>query len=331
MNTNATNSTNVSVPMVERWRPTKFEDIVLDPLNKVIMKNIIETGYFPNLLFYGPPGTGKTTSIINLINAYQDKHNHNMKGLVIHLNASDERGIDIIRSQISQFVNSKALFNQGMKFVILDEVDYMTKNAQQALRYLLQSYTSGVRFCLICNYISRIDEGLQNEFLRLRFNQLPETDIIHFLSNIAEAEKLNMNKNSIKLIQQLYKSDMRSMINFMQMNQQQQQYQDHHTTFNIIDNTILDALYNKFVKKEKLDTIAVFIQELSTNYNIDKKNIIKHFLNYIIRSKPEIVNSEFLVFVENIMHFQDCKISHYINYSLARLSAFIPAFIPASN
>ena len=111
------NATNASVPMVEKWRPTKFEDIVLDPLNKVIMKNIIDTAYFPNLLFYGPPGTGKTTSIINLINAYQDKHNYKMKGLVIHLNASDERGIDIIRSQISQFVNSKALFNQGMKFL----------------------------------------------------------------------------------------------------------------------------------------------------------------------------------------------------------------------
>jgi replication factor C subunit 3/5 len=305
--------------MVEKWRPTKFEDIVLDPLNKVIMTNIIETGYFPNLLFYGPPGTGKTTSIINLINAYQDKHNHNMKGLVIHLNASDERGIDIIRSQISQFVNSKALFNQGMKFVILDEVDYMTKNAQQALRYLLQSYSSGVRFCLICNYISRIDEGLQNEFLRLRFNQLPETDIINFLSNIAKAEKLNMNEHSIKLIQQLYKSDMRSMINFMQTNQNQLQG----AAFNIIDNNVLEILYNKFDKREKLDNIAGFIQELSMNYNIDKKNIIKHYLNYIIRYKPEIVTSEFLVFVENIMHFQDCKNSYYVNYSLVRLSAFI--------
>jgi hypothetical protein len=80
---------------------------------------------------------------------------------MIHLNASDERGIDIIRNQINQFVNSKTLFNKGMKFVILDEVDYMTKNAQQALRYLLQNYSSSVRFCLICNYISKIDEGLQ--------------------------------------------------------------------------------------------------------------------------------------------------------------------------
>ena len=99
---------------------------------------------------------------------------------MIHLNASDERGIDIIRNQINQFVHSKTLFNKGMKFVILDEVDYMTKNAQQALRYLLQNYSSSVRFCLICNYISRIDEGLQNEFIRLRFNQLPEQKITHF-------------------------------------------------------------------------------------------------------------------------------------------------------
>jgi len=310
---------NASVPMVERWRPTKFDDIVLDPLNKKIMKNIIETSYFPNLLFYGPPGTGKTTSIINLINAYQIKHNHNMKGLVIHLNASDERGIDIIRSQISQFVNSKALFNEGMKFVILDEVDYMTKNAQQALRYLLQSYSNNVRFCLICNYISRIDEGLQNEFLRLRFNQLPENDIVKFLSNISKEENLHMSEKSIKAIQHLYKSDIRSMINFMQTNQ------NHllNGEFNIIDNTIWNELYNKFVRKEKLDSLVYFIQELSMNYNIDKKNIIKYYLNFIIRNKPEIMKTEFLIFVENIMHFQDCKNTHFINYSLSRLSSFI--------
>ena len=78
---------------------------------------------------------------------------------MIHLNASDERGIDIIRNQINLFVSSKPLFNTGMKFVILDEIDYMTKNAQQALRYLLQNYSTGVRFCLICNKIKNIDEN----------------------------------------------------------------------------------------------------------------------------------------------------------------------------
>ena len=131
-----------STVFVEKYRPTHFDDIVLDPLNKQILKNIIDTSYFPNLLFYGPPGTGKTTTIINLVNAYQEKLNQKNKDLMIHLNASDERGIDIIRTQISQFVNSKTLFNKGMKFVILDEVDYMTKNAQQALRYLLQNFSN---------------------------------------------------------------------------------------------------------------------------------------------------------------------------------------------
>ena len=203
----------------EKFRPKKFDDIVLDNYNKVILKNIINSSYFPNLLFYGPPGTGKTTTIINLVNSYQEKLNQKNKGLMIHLNASDERGIDVIRNQINQFVNSKTLFNEGMKFVILDEVDYMTKQAQQALRYILQNYTNNVRFCLICNYITRIDEGLQNEFLRLRFNQLPEEDTINFLTNISENENLNLNNNSIKLIQKLYKSDIRSMINFMQTNQ----------------------------------------------------------------------------------------------------------------
>ena len=101
---------NTGYVWVEKYRPKIIEDIVLDPLNKQILRNIIETSYFPNLLFYGPPGTGKTTTIINLINAYQEKVGVKNKDLIIHLNASDERGIDIIRNQINFFVNSKPLF-----------------------------------------------------------------------------------------------------------------------------------------------------------------------------------------------------------------------------
>ena len=145
-------------PWVEKYRPTNFDDIVLDDINKNILKNILSSNSFPNLLLYGPPGTGKTTTIINLVNKFHNKQNQNNKSLTIHLNASDERGIDIIRNQINQFVNSKTLFVNGTKLVILDEVDYMTKNAQQALKYLLQSYNNNIRFCLICNYISKIDE-----------------------------------------------------------------------------------------------------------------------------------------------------------------------------
>jgi replication factor C subunit 3/5 len=311
---------NSGIPWCEKYRPHLFEDIVLDPLNRQILKNIIETSYFPNLLFYGPPGTGKTTTIINLINAYQIKLGVKNSDLIIHLNASDERGIDIIRNQINCFVNSKPLFHTGMKFVILDEVDYMTKNAQQALRYLLQNYTSNVRFCLICNYISKIDEGLQNEFIRLRFNQLPKDDIINFLTTISNSEKLKMSQKSISQIQKLYKSDIRSMINFMQSNQDIINFD---SEFNIIDNDIWNNLLNMLIKRETIPNIKDYVHLISTQYNIDKKNIIKDFLNYIIRFHPKYVNKDFLNYIENLMHSQIQNNNVHIYYSLSRLSSFI--------
>ena len=135
-----------NIPWIEKYRPSNFGDIVLEDINKKILNNIIETDHVPNLLFYGPPGTGKTTTIINLIKCYQAKNDQRGKEYKIHLNASDDRGIDIIRNQIYSFVQTKILFGKGLKFVILDEVDYMTKNAQQALRYLIQQYSKNVRF-----------------------------------------------------------------------------------------------------------------------------------------------------------------------------------------
>lgn len=305
---------NTGYVWVEKYRPKNIDDIVLDHLNKQILKNIIETSYFPNLLFYGPPGTGKTTTIINLINSYQNKFGVKNKDLIIHLNASDERGIDIIRNQINFFVNSKPLFNNGTKFVILDEVDYMTKNAQQALRYLLQNYTSNVRFCLICNYISKIDEGLQNEFIRLRFNQLPKEEIITFLNNISLYEGLNLSQKTLSRIQKLYKSDIRSMINFIQSNQNLD-----NEFLNIIDNEVWDNLYTKILQKEKIANITNFINFISINYNIDKKNIIKDFLNYIIKTYTKNINSKFLDFVENLIHSQNNNDNIYINYLISNM------------
>ena len=212
-----------------------------------------------------------------------------------------------------------------MKFVILDEVDYMTKNAQQALRYLLQNYSNNVRFCLICNYISKIDEGLQNEFIRLRFNQLPKNEIIKFLNYISIKENLNLSEKSLSCIQKLYKSDIRSMINFIQSNQDIAllNIKNNNNTFNIIDNEVWDTLIKKITDREKLENSYNYIHDISHNYNIDKKNIIKDFLNYIIRNNKVILTSDFLIFVENIMHSQNSNTEIIINYSLSRLSTFM--------
>jgi replication factor C subunit 3/5 len=291
---------NTYCPFVEKHRPKKFDDIVLDPINKKILKSIIETLHFPNVLFYGPPGTGKTTTIINAIREYQEKTcGHSEPGLTIHLNASDERGIDIIRNQISSFVSSRPLFSNGIKFVILDEVDYMTKNAQQALKYLLEEYPNNVRFCLICNYISKIDEGLQNEFLKLRFDQLPKDEVVAFLEKLSKEEEIDLNKNILNSIQKLFKSDLRSMVNYIQTNQDMLQ-----TKYHIINDETWEEMFNivsnyKTISKPEMIS---HVHQLSIKYNIDIKNIIVNFLNYIIRYKKQLCSPDFFLFTENIIH-----------------------------
>ena len=297
-----------SIPWVEKYRPTEFENIVLEPINRKIFENIIKKQYFPNLLFYGPPGTGKTTTIINLINEYQRTHSKINKENIIHLNASDERGIDIIRNQIQQFVKSKNFFEVGIKFVILDEVDYMTKNAQQALKYLMQSTNYNVRFCLICNYISKLIESLQSEFICIRFNQLPEKDIYNFINNITEKEILYLPDSVIETIQKTYKSDIRSMINFIQLNQNLIEW-----STSIITNKIWDNIYHLH-KEHETDKLKRYIQEISIKYNIDKKSIIIKYFNYIIRNKNKNIKHNFLDNTEVVIHSDKTDLNTTIEY-----------------
>ena len=301
------------MPWVEKYRPKQFEDIVLEDTNKKILNNVIKTGYFPNLLFYGPPGTGKTTTIINLIDKYQEKYNQKRKGLKIHLNASDDRGIDIIRNQINQFVNTKTLFGTGLKFVILDEVDYMTKNAQQALRYLIQQYSKNIRFCLICNYISRIDIALQNEFIRLKFCQLPEKEISAFLKYIIKNENIQMTKQQLKSIQNLFKSDIRSMINYIQSNQH----------INLKKNKIITKkFWNEFIlllKENKSNHYLIkFIEEKCIDFNMDKSNFIKNFINYLLENTEYACTEDWLLFFGRCIH-SNCNIYYKMSYFLLRL------------
>ena len=335
-----------NIPWIEKYRPLHFDDIVLDPFNRLLFQNILTDGYFPNLLLYGPPGTGKTTTIVNLINEYsgneykrktqQNAQFGKSKENVIHLNASDERGIDIIRYQINQFVKSKHLFETGLKFVILDEVDYMTKNAQQALKSLLQTCRPNVRFCLICNYISKIDESLQHEFCCVRFNQLPVKDIYMFIRQITDAEKVMITQEDIETIQLNYQSDIRSMINFIQLNATSFQPDGYGK---LIQSKIvrgenwrrLHDLLTSNAEEFGVFGAEKYIHYISVHFNIDKRNILNMYFNYVIRTYPEVVKEEWLNIAENVIHTtDDVEIKHVLKFFCVNLSNYYKSIVKVS-
>ena len=298
------------IPWVEKYRPNQFNDIILDSTNKTILLNIIKQNNFPNLLLYGQPGTGKTTTIMNLIKEYQKKNNEEFKELIIHLNASDDRGIDIIRNQINSFSNSSIMFRKGMKFIVLDEIDYMTKNAQLALKYLIQQNNHSIRYCLICNYISKIDKTLQNEFLKLKFNQLPKEHIYNFLDNIVQKESLDFSKETCYQIINLYKSDIRSMINDMQNISSLNKW-------NILTPHDIEIFIKNIKTTKNNKNKNLMINKYLNKFNMEKYQFIVYIFNYLVKKNP----SKFLLdFIEEILHTNNYHTMTFNEYFINELS-----------
>ena len=180
-----------------------------------IITNLIDSDNLPHLLLYGPPGTGKTSTIVAAAKRMYGSEAR-YKAMTLELNASDSRGIDVVRNEIQEFAGTQQLFHRGVKLIILDEADAMTSDAQFALRRIIEKYAKNARFCLICNYVSKIIPALQSRCTRFRFSPLAVEHIRGRLQEVADAEGCRTTPDGINAILRLSGGDMRRVLNLLQ-------------------------------------------------------------------------------------------------------------------
>jgi replication factor C small subunit len=197
----------------EKYRPRKLSEVINQKHVVERAKAFVEEKNIPHMLFAGPPGSGKTT--VALCIAYE-LYGDSWRQNVLELNASDARGIDVIRGQVKDFARTKPIGEVPYKIIILDEADNLTSDAQQALRRTMEAFTAVSRFCLICNFSSKIIEPIQSRCAVFRFKALTEVDVRKYIDRIVKGEKLKITEDGIKAIVEICEGDLRKVANLLQ-------------------------------------------------------------------------------------------------------------------
>ncbi|MEK6914794.1 MAG: replication factor C small subunit [Nanoarchaeota archaeon] len=197
----------------EKYRPQIFDEIVgQDGIIKKV-RSLTNSMNIPHLLFAGPAGTGKSTLALIVV---KELYGENWRENYLELNASDERGIDVVRQKVKDFARTKPIGKVNFKIIFLDEADALTKEAQQALRRTMENYSSNCRFIMSCNYSSKIVDPIQSRCVVFRFKLLEKKDIEKRVKLIAEREKLEISSDSIETLYEDSEGDCRRVINLLQ-------------------------------------------------------------------------------------------------------------------
>ncbi|ETW85493.1 hypothetical protein HETIRDRAFT_310016 [Heterobasidion irregulare TC 32-1] len=212
-------------PWVEKYRPKTIDDVSSQEHIIAVLEKTLTSTNLPHMLFYGPPGTGKTSTILAL--ARQLFGPDNFRSRVLELNASDERGISIVREKIKNFARqtprATTVASDGKtypcppyKIIILDEADSMTQDAQGALRRIMETYARITRFCLVCNYVTRIIEPLASRCSKFRFKPLDATSSSARLQHIANDEHITVSPPVLSALISTSNGDLRRAITYLQ-------------------------------------------------------------------------------------------------------------------
>jgi replication factor C small subunit len=196
----------------ETYRPKALKEIIGQEHVIKRLEAWVKSGSIPNMLFAGPAGTGKTTAALCIARELFGEH---WKENFQETNASDLRGIDVVRGRIKDFARTKPI-GADFKIVFLDESDALTPEAQQALRRTMEMYSSVCRFILSCNYSSRIIEPIQSRTAVFRFKKLQEKDVLRYLKRIADGEKLDTSEDGLKAVYEISGGDLRHSTNLLQ-------------------------------------------------------------------------------------------------------------------
>ncbi|QRV89219.1 replication factor C subunit 3 [Ceratobasidium sp. AG-Ba] len=268
-----------TLPWVEKYRPVTLQDVVSHQDITSTIERFIEKNRLPHLLFYGPPGTGKTSTIIAVA---RKLYGNDYKKQILELNASDDRGIDVVREQIKQFAETRTLFNKGFKLIILDEADMMTQAAQAALRRVIEQYTRNVRFCIICNYVNKITPAIQSRCTRFRFSPLPMDQVEKRLDTVIEGEKVNVTKDGKEALLKLSKGDMRRALNVLQACHAAYDRTDETAVYNCTGNphpTDIEALVNSMMSDD-FGTSYQLVMKMKTEKGLALQDLVTGAYEY---------------------------------------------------
>jgi replication factor C small subunit len=251
-----------SIIWTEKYRPQNFSDIKGQEHVIKRVKGFVEKKNMPHLLFAGPAGTGKsTTAIVIAKKLFNDTWQENF----LELNASDERGINVVRVKVKDFARTKSIANVPFKIIFLDESDALTKEAQQALRRTMEKYTKTCRFILSCNYSSKIIDPIQSRCAIFKFRPLSKADIFEIIDKISKNEKISISEKAKEALYDVSNGDCRKLENIMQSSAAVTKKITEKTIYSIASqalpkeiNEILQEILNKdFLKARKmlLDTM----------------------------------------------------------------------------